>query len=162
MDTESANAPYYRLANTPVKQFLGLVFTLIPFFDVVRHANSQHKPTSARTPALGRKVTPRNRCAHPGACGNLSIVTHGLIGCQSRLRNDFLRSRGVLRALNKQNCMHFPPLSPPASWPTSPKNAKKGRKSAKALGQRPMAKRPLARRGSARLPYPSCERWIFS
>ncbi len=87
----------------------------------------------------GDSVISKNRCAHPGACGHLFILTRGLIGLQRRLRKNF--AMAWLDANAKRR-----PLSPSACWPTPPKSAKKGRKSGKALGQQPMAKRPLARR----------------
>jgi hypothetical protein len=56
---------------------------------------------------------------------------HCKVGCEKKCRN-----------MTSSICMQSPYTLPPASWPTPPKSAKKGRKSAKALGHRLLANPP--------------------
>ena len=157
MALESANTSHYPFAKARVKQILRFLLVLIPILISSHHANFQRKLASART-ADKRLVifrdglakgfspcsTPRNRCAHPGACGNFFRHRNARVdGLSKSVVENNAIARGPASA-KRENATY---TLPPASWPTPHETAKKLGKSTKALGHRPMAKRPLGQAG---------------
>ncbi len=145
MATRSNAALCYASVSTSVL-FLCRVFltNLLPNFllaQALRDFTGRLSVCQAFSAYPWRRVTPQACCARLRAWGNTIHDRNALCMLLSKSVDTFVFDFTVNASAKRET---IPYTLPRDCWPTPPKSAKKGRKSAKALGQQQMAKRPLA------------------